>query len=93
LKSILDSKEKTIKELCDEVKRLKTKVVDIYTKLKEGANQTSLNSIGIESLISQESEVEISRLNKKISHLEKENREYLCKIAEKQNDYEALLSK
>ena len=68
-------------------------LLDLYNRLKQGPNHPTLNALGIESLISQESEIEVSRLNKRVLHLEKENRDYLSKLSEKQSEYESIIQK
>lgn len=93
MQSIIKSKEEQILDLNRELKRLRDKVLDLYNRLKEGPNHSALNALGIESLISQESEVEIARLNKRVLHLEKENREYISKFSEKQSEYESIIQK
>ena len=93
MQSLIKSRDEELADNNKEVKRLKEKVLELYNKLKNGANHSLLNSWGIESLITQESEIEIGRLNKRILHIEKENRDLISKLSEKQNEYESLIQK
>jgi chromosome segregation ATPase len=72
---------------------LKNKIIDLFDRLKSGKGQTSDDVSHVESIVSQKYEEDIYKLNKKISHLEKENREQLSSITQKQNDYETSVQR
>lgn len=93
LEECLRAKKETIDEYLEENKKLKNQNIDLYNKLKNGENQSSIDTANIESLLSQEHDAEINRLNHKIASSEREKSELLSKFTLKQNDYETMVQK
>lgn len=93
LKDIVDEKDLAIVEYVKEIKGLKSKVLELYSKVKNSSDTSRVNTAQIESLISEETQQEIERLHKRIAHLERETRDLLEKLTQKQNDYETMIQR
>lgn len=93
LEDLVEDKDLSIQEYVKEIKGLKSKVLELYSKVKNSNDTSRVNTAPIESLISEEAQQEMERLNKRISHLERENRDLLEKLTQKQNDYETMIQR
>ncbi|CAI2371320.1 unnamed protein product [Moneuplotes crassus] len=82
---IIDEKMEEINTLLKENKTLKNKVLELYHNEKESHEYGSTQ---IESLINQEAEIKIIKLDAKIKDLEKENKSLSIARTDYQNRYE-----
>lgn len=87
----INEKVKSTNSLVKENMDLKSKVYNLYNKLKNG-EECSLNDTShIELILSQESESKIHKLNAQVTCIEKDNKHLLTKLTEAQNKYESQI--
>jgi len=92
-KKEVELKDTSVLEYHKENKELREKVLDLYNKLKSGGGESMEDTAHVESIVSHQYENEINKLNKKISTVEKENRELLTDMTTKQNDFETMIQR